>query len=203
MTKPPFYVHPNAIVDTDNIGANTRIWAFTHVMQGAVIGSNCNIGEQCFVENHVSIGDDVVIKNGVALWEGVTLESGVFVGPSAVFTNDRTPRAKLFRESVPTLVSRGASVGANATVRCGIRIGRWALVGAGAVVTRDVPDFAIVVGNPARIHGYACCCGERLEFDQAGASTCGCGCSFRRSDGKVELVMSSPRIAAAAVGGAK
>ncbi len=183
-----FFVHAKALVETDAIGPGTRIWAFTHVMSGAALGSNCNVGEQCFIEHNVTIGNDVVVKNGVALWEGVAIEDGVFVGPNAVFTNDRNPRAKLFRDPVETFVRRGASIGANATIRCGVEIGRWAMVGAGAVVTHDVPEFAVVAGNPARIIGYSCVCGERLRFDDSEKAVCVCGNTFQSSGQRVQLV---------------
>lgn len=182
------FIHPDAIVETDQLGRGTRVWAFTHVMQGASVGCNCNIGEQCFLEHGSHVGDEVVIKNGVALWEGVTLENRVFVGPYAVFTNDRTPRAKLFRKSIPTLVREGASIGANATIRCGVEIGRWAMIGAGAVVTRDVPDFSLVVGNPGRIQRYVCRCGATLIFSDAGQARCTCGLKFRTAGKSVGIV---------------
>lgn len=185
MNPDNVFVHPQAIVDTTEIGAGTRVWAFTHIMNGARIGRNCNVGEHCFVEHGVTIGDDVVVKNGVSIWEGLTIESRVFIGPNAVFTNDLTPRAKLFRETVPTVIREGASIGANATIRCGVVIGRWALIGAGAVVTRDVPDFAVLVGNPARVSGYACCCGKRLDFEN-NAAVCDCGRTFQILHGRVE-----------------
>ena len=182
-----FFAHANALVDTDEIGRDTRIWAFAHVMKGARIGSNCNIGEQCFVEGGATIGDNVVLKNGVAVWEGVDIGDRVFVGPNAVFTNDIVPRAKVFKESVPTVVREGASIGANATIRCGIQIGAWAMIGAGAVVTRDVPDYALVIGNPARVRGYVCRCGERLLFNGVCSVHCSCGLTFRQVDGRILL----------------
>jgi acetyltransferase-like isoleucine patch superfamily enzyme len=186
MNASNVFVHPQAIVDTTEIGGGTRIWAFTHVMNGARIGRNCNIGEHCFIEHDVIIGDDAVIKNGVSIWEGLTVEPHVFIGPNAVFTNDLTPRAKLFRESVPTVVREGASIGANATIRCGVVVGRWALIGAGAVVTRDVPDFAIVIGNPGRVSGYACCCGKRLQCED-NVAVCDCGRKFHCQDGRIDI----------------
>ena len=135
------------------------MWAFAHVQPDTVIGSRCNICDHCFIERGVRIGNDVVIKNAVSVWAGVTLEDRVFVGPNAVFTNDIIPRAKVFHE-VPesTLVCEGASVGANATLLSGITVGRYAIIGAGAVVIRSAPDFAVLVGNPARISGYRCAC---------------------------------------------
>ncbi len=150
------FVHPHAICESERIGAGTRIWAFAHVLPGAVIGKDCNICDQTFVENDVRIGDRVTVKCGVQLWDGVRLEDDVFVGPNATFTNDPFPRSKEYPERFrETTVCRRASIGANATILPGVTIGRNAMVGAGAVVTRDVPPNAIVAGNPARIIGYA------------------------------------------------
>ena len=150
-----FFKHSNALVESDNIGTGTRIWAFAHVLPGAKIGTDCNICDGVFVENDVRIGDRVTIKCGVQLWNGVTLENDVFVGPNATFTNDRFPRSGVRSfELQRTIIRHGASIGANATILPGITVGANAMVGAGAVVTRDVPQNAIVVGNPARITGY-------------------------------------------------
>ena len=150
-----YFKHPHALVETDKVGAGSRIWAFTHVLPGARIGADCNICDHVFIENDVRVGDRVTIKCGVQLWDGVTLEDDVFVGPNATFTNDPFPRSKQYLASYPrTVVKHGASIGANATILPGLTIGRNAMVGAGAVVTRDVPPNAIVVGNPARITGY-------------------------------------------------
>ena len=150
-----FFVHPNALCESLQVGAGTRIWAFAHVLPGARIGSDCNVCDHVFIENDVVIGDRVTIKSGVQVWDGVHLEDDVFVGPNATFTNDRFPRSK-HRPArfTPTLVCRNASIGANATILPGVTIGRDAMVGAGAVVTRSVPPHAIVAGNPARIVGY-------------------------------------------------
>ncbi|WP_457184591.1 WxcM-like domain-containing protein [Nocardioides sp. P5_E3] len=154
MTDP--FVHPNALCESDNVGAGTRVWAFAHVLPGAVIGADCNICDGVFVENDVVVGDRVTVKCGVQLWDGVRLEDDVFVGPNATFTNDLFPRSREYPESFPqTVVGTGASVGANATILPGVTIGRRAMVGAGAVVTKDVPPNAVVVGNPARITGYS------------------------------------------------
>jgi UDP-2-acetamido-3-amino-2,3-dideoxy-glucuronate N-acetyltransferase len=147
--------HPQALVESSRIGTGTRIWAFAHVLQGATIGRDCNICDHVFVENDVVVGDRVTVKCGVQLWDGVRLEDDVFVGPNATFTNDLFPRSRQYPERFPrTVVRKGASIGANATLLAGITIGRNAMVGAGAVVTKDVPPNAIVVGNPARIRGY-------------------------------------------------
>ncbi|MBK5276392.1 MAG: WxcM-like domain-containing protein [Desulfuromonadales bacterium] len=150
-----YYRHPQALVESDNIGTNTRIWAFAHVLPQAVIGSDCNICDHVFIENDVVIGSRVTIKCGVQIWDGIRLEDDVFVGPNATFTNDAFPRSRNYPENFATItVCRGASIGANATILPNLVIGRNAMVGAGAVVTRDVPPNAIVVGNPACIKGY-------------------------------------------------
>jgi UDP-2-acetamido-3-amino-2,3-dideoxy-glucuronate N-acetyltransferase len=156
MIGPDVYVHPQAIIEEGaRVGPRTRVWAFAHILPGAVVGADCNICDHVFIENQVVIGDRVTIKCGVQVWDGVTLESDVFVGPNATFTNDPFPRSLQHLAShPPTVVHEGASVGANATVLPGLAIGRNSMVGAGAVVTRDVPAGAIVAGNPARIRGY-------------------------------------------------
>lgn len=151
-----YFVHEKALCESSSIGAGTRIWAFAHVLPGATIGADCNICDGVFVENDVTLGDHVTVKCGVQLWDGVTLESHVFVGPNATFTNDMQPRSQVYPEQfLKTVVEQGASIGANATILPGVRIGRNAMIGAGAVVTRSVPPNAIVVGNPAKIVGYA------------------------------------------------
>jgi acetyltransferase-like isoleucine patch superfamily enzyme len=150
-----FFQHPLALVDSPHMGDRTRVWAFAHVLPGAVVGADCNICENVFIENDVRIGDRVTIKNGVQLWDGVVLEDDVFVGPNATFTNDRFPRSRQPPETLAkTVVRMGATIGANATILPGLTIGRRAMVGAGAVVTKNVPANAIVIGNPAFIHGY-------------------------------------------------
>jgi acetyltransferase-like isoleucine patch superfamily enzyme/dTDP-4-dehydrorhamnose 3,5-epimerase-like enzyme len=149
------YIHPNAIVESKNIGKNTRIWAFAHILPEAVIGEDCNICDHTFIENDVKIGNRTTIKSGVQLWDGLRIKDDVFVGPNATFTNDPFPRSKQRPEYYPrTIIHNGASIGANATILPGIEIGRNAMVGAGAVVTKSVPPHAIVIGNPARIMGY-------------------------------------------------
>jgi UDP-2-acetamido-3-amino-2,3-dideoxy-glucuronate N-acetyltransferase len=151
-----YFCHQQAIVETETIGDGTRIWAFAHVLPGARIGADCNICDHCFIENDVIVGDRTTVKSGVQLWDGVTVESDVFIGPNATFTNDRTPRSKHYPEKfLRTIVKRGASIGANATILPDLTIGENAIVGAGSVVTHSVPPNAIVVGNPARIIGYS------------------------------------------------
>lgn len=161
------FIHPTAIID-DNvlIGDGTKVWCFSHILQFCEIGSQCNIGQNVVIGPSVSIGDLCKIQNNVSLYKGVRLEDGVFIGPSVVFTNVLRPRAFINRmsEFKQTLIQRGASIGANATIVCGNDIGKYALIGAGTVVTKPVPDHALVIGNPGRIVGYVCECGERLEM---------------------------------------
>jgi UDP-2-acetamido-3-amino-2,3-dideoxy-glucuronate N-acetyltransferase len=173
------HVHESACVDEGAvIGDGTRVWHFSHVMAGARIGNHCTLGQNVFVAKNVLIGDRVKIQNNVSVYEGVTLEDEVFCGPSAVFTNIKTPRSAFPRNTadqyVPTVVRRGASIGANATVICGVTIGEWALVAAGAIVTEDVPAYCLVSGVPARPMGWACQCGATLAFvgDRAACSEC-------------------------------
>lgn len=166
MGEQRYFKHPNAIVDDGcEIGEETRIWAGAHVMSGAKIGAHCNIGENCFIEDGVVIGNGVTIKNNVALYSGAIIEDNVFLGPSCVFTNVINPRAFISRKSEfrPTIIRRGASIGANATIICGHEVGQYAMVGAGSVVTRNVPDYALVYGTPAKSHGFVCECGEKIE----------------------------------------
>lgn len=161
------FVHEQGLCESDKVGDGTRIWAFAHVLPGAQIGADCNICDHVFVENDVVVGDRVTVKSGVQLWDGIRLADDVFVGPNVTFTNDRFPRSKVYPASFPeTTVGPGASLGANATILPGLAIGRDAMVGAGAVVTKDVPPHAIVVGNPARIVGYV----DGEEADPAEAS---------------------------------
>ncbi len=150
-----FFVHPQALCESTDVGEGTRVWAFTHVLPGARVGRDCNLCDNVFIENDVQIGDRVTVKCGVQLWDGMRVEDDVFIGPNATFTNDRFPRSKQYPEKfATTTIGKGASIGANATILPGLRIGQHAMVGAGAVVTRSVPPYAIVVGNPARITGY-------------------------------------------------
>lgn len=168
------FVHPHALVETRSIGARTRVWAFAHVLPGAVIGEDCNICDHVFIENDVHVGDRVTIKCGVQLWDGLRLQDDVFVGPNATFSNDKYVRSRQRPDSfAKTVVRHGASIGANATILPGVVVGAYAMVGAGAVVTRNVPDYAKVVGNPARITGYVDRAGHPLEkeADEPAATT--------------------------------
>jgi acetyltransferase-like isoleucine patch superfamily enzyme len=164
-----FFVHPNALVESDSIGAKTRIWAFAHILKNVTIGKDCNLCDYVFVESGVTIGNRVTIKNGISLWEGLTIEDDAFLGPNAVFTNDMFPRSKRHTGNfLETRICKGASVGANATILCGITLGQYCLIGAGAVVTRSVPDFALVTGNPAKFRYWVSKTGEKLVFDKIG-----------------------------------
>ncbi|HMK38896.1 MAG TPA: acyltransferase [Bacteroidota bacterium] len=189
-----YFKHESAYVDEPcEIGDGTKIWHFSHIQSGARIGRNCVLGQNVNIGSNVSVGDCVKIQNNVSVYEGVTLEDYVFCGPSMVFTNVIDPRSKYPQSGTRyykrTLVREGASLGANATVICGNSIGRHALVGAGSVVTRDVPDFALVVGNPGRIVGWVSEAGKRLDFDGDGTALCGkCGKKYRLHEGVVTEV---------------
>ena len=185
------FVHPSSFVDDGAVvGKGTKIWHFCHVMPGAVIGERCSLGQNCVVMPGTRLGNNVKLQNNVSIYEGVVLEDDVFCGPSMVFTNVGTPRSHVNRrgEYEPTLVRRGASIGANATIVCGVTLGRFAFVGAGAVVTRDVKDHALVVGNPARQIGWMCQCGERLTVEGGAGACARCGSRYREQGG--ELVAS-------------
>jgi len=190
-----YYRHPTAVVETEAIGEGTRIWAFAHVLPGATIGRDCNIGDHCYVESGVRIGDRVTLKNGVAIWDGVTIGDGAFLGPSVALTNDLRPRSGARDWTLsPTRIEEGASVGANVTLLCGITVGAFSMVGAGSVVTRDVPRHALVYGNPARVRGWVCRCGENLRRRGAGATCPKCGMAFvRRGDHLLPAVAMTPR----------
>lgn len=187
MGQQAYFSHETALVESDEVGEGTRIWAFAHVMKGAIVGRNCNIGDHCFIESGARLGDHVTVKNGVSIWDGVMIEDDVFVGPNAVFTNVKNPRVQFKKdrsEFLPTAIQRGATIGANATILCGLTIGEHAFVAAGAVVTRDVPPYAIVAGNPARKRGYGCECGRRLPLELE----CSCGRSYGIREGRLSLL---------------
>jgi acetyltransferase-like isoleucine patch superfamily enzyme len=168
-------IHETALVATPRVGDGTRIWAYVNVLEGATIGRDCNICDRCFIENDVVIGDRVTVKCGVSLYDGVVLEDDVFVGPDVSFSNDARPRSGRRRETHPaTLVRAGASLGAGVVLLPGVTVGRSAMVGAGSLVTHDVPDFALVYGSPARVHGHVCRCGDSLRFNDR-QSECVCG----------------------------
>lgn len=180
-----YFVHESSYVDEGaEVGAGTKIWHFCHVMPGAKIGERCNIGQNVLVSTGVTIGNNVKIQNNVSLYTGVTVEEDAFLGPSMVFTNVFNPRSHVNRkdEYMATLVKKGASIGANATIVCGITLGRYCFIGAGAVVTKDVPDYALVYGNPGRVRGWMCQCGVQLDFDGERAVCSRCGDAYRKQD---------------------
>jgi UDP-2-acetamido-3-amino-2,3-dideoxy-glucuronate N-acetyltransferase len=196
-----FFVHPQALVESGTIGPRTRIWAFAHVMKGARIGANCNIGDHAFIESGVVLGNNVTVKNGVSVWTGVTVEDNVFLGPNCAFTNDPNPRAYIKKpetELESTLVRTNATIGANATLLCGLTIGRYAFIGAGAVVLHSVPDFALMVGNPARQSGWMCACAHKLPLGETAPPGTKCTCphcqaTFERGPEGLLLLDSSSR----------
>ncbi|MBF0370254.1 MAG: N-acetyltransferase [Magnetococcales bacterium] len=175
--QPPFFVHPQALCESTDIGSGTRIWAFAQVMKGATVGRDCNIGGHAFLESGATVGNGVTIKNQVLIWDGVTIEEGVFLGPGVRFTNDATPRSprltaipeigeryeKRDNWLLETRVCQGASLGAGVVVLPGLTIGAFAMIGAGSVVTRSVPAHALIVGNPGRFQGWVCACGDKLH----------------------------------------
>ena len=174
------FIHEKALVDPGSqIGPGTRVWAFCNILKGARIGADCNVCDHCFVEGDVTVGDRVTIKNGVSLWAGITVEDDVFIGPHAVFTNDIYPRSRVYHDEPDrTVLKIGCTIGANATVVAGHTIGCYAFIGAGAVVTKDVPDHTLWLGNPARQAGYVCRCGRRLP-EVAGGEEMMCSCGLR------------------------
>lgn len=188
---PRVQIHTYALIDDGaNIGAGTRIWAFSHILSGAIIGEDCNICDHTFIEGNVTLGNGVTVKCGVYLWDGVTAEDNVFIGPAAVFTNDLKPRSKQYPDAfAKTLLKNGCSIGANSTIVAGITIGAWSLVGAGSVVTKSVPDYGVVWGNPARIQYWMCECTKKMNFDVSNKFTCQCGKTYEHdaSLGKVTL----------------
>lgn len=182
-----FFKHSHALVETDKIGKDTRIWAFVHILPGAEIGENCNICDHCYIENDVKIGNNVTVKSGIYIWDGVRIENNAFLGPNVVFTNDLLPRSKKYPdEFLKTIVKEGASIGANSVIIAGNVIGKYAMVGAGSVVTKDVPDFTLVYGNPARIKYNICECTQKLDFSMGNTAECSCGKKYLiDSDGKI------------------
>ena len=193
MSDNGFFSHESAIIDEGcTIGSGTKIWHFSHIMSGCTIGRNCNIGQNVVISPQVVLGNNVKVQNNVSVYTGVTCEDDVFLGPSAVFTNVINPRSALARKDQyrPTLVQRGASIGANATIVCGHTIGRYALIGAGAVVTKDVKPYALVVGNPARQTGWVSEYGHKLKFDAQGIAACPeSGKQYKLEDGEVKEIL--------------
>ena len=193
MNEANYFVHPTAVVDEPvEIGEGTKIWHFSHIMKDAKIGSKCSLGQNVFVGSRVVIGNNCKIQNNVSIYDLVTLEDNVFCGPSCVFTNDMNPRAAYPKGGVwiPTLVKEGASIGANATILCGITLGKHCFIGAGAVIHKDVPDYALMVGVPGRQIGWMCECGERLKFEDSDTVTCNARCkgTYKLEQGKVRRI---------------
>ena len=171
----PLKIHPSAVVDEGAvIGDGTVIWHFSHICTGAVIGNNCSLGQNVLVGDNASLGNNVKVQNNVAIYGGLTVEDDVFLGPSCVLTNVTNPRSQVSRKSLyeKTLIKRGVTIGANATIVCGITLGRYCFIGAGAVVTKDVPDYGLVLGNPGKLSGYMSRHGHKLTFNESGRATC-------------------------------
>jgi UDP-2-acetamido-3-amino-2,3-dideoxy-glucuronate N-acetyltransferase len=184
---PGYFKHPTALVESDQVGDGTNVWAYAHVMKGAVVGSRCNIGDHSFVETGAVVGDEVTVKNGVSVWAHVTVKNKVFLGPNAALTNDMRPRSRQKDWTpVPTVFEEGATIGANATIVCGCHVGRYAFVGAGAVVIRPVPPHAVVVGNPARPIGFVCECGQAVKGRGKTLTCARCGKAYRKAAAGLE-----------------
>ncbi len=181
-------IHPSSIVDTQDIGQDSKIWAFVHILAGVKIGNNANICDHCFIEDEVIIGDNVTIKSGVWIWNGVIIGDNVFIGPSVAFANDKYPRSKnVCFAKKRTILNNGCSIGANSTILPGITIGNYAMIGAGSVVTKNVNDYEIVYGNPAVPKGYVCQCGVKMNFTH-NAFQCACGLSYEKNDEQIVLI---------------
>lgn len=184
-----YFVHESSYVDDNvKIGDETKIWHFSHIMSNSEIGIRCNIGQNVVISPGVKLGNGVKIQNNVSVYTGVICDDDVFLGPSCVFTNVINPRSFIERKTEyrETIIGKGASIGANATIVCGHNIGKFSLIGAGSVVTKNIPDYALVMGNPARIKGYVCKCGEKLSFKNDRAICTVCGLNYTKADEKVE-----------------
>jgi len=189
--KKRYFVHPSSYIDkTARVGTGTKIWHFCHIMEGVRIGENCKVGQNVQIGPHVHIGNNAKIQNNVSVYKGVTLEEDVFCGPSCVFTNVYNPRSAMPRKDKirPTLVKKGATIGANATIVCGNKIGRYAFVGAGSVITKDIPDYALVFGNPGCIRGWVCECGEKLEFNKSKLLCKSCKKQYKKSKDRLQRI---------------
>ena len=186
-----YFIHPTAVVDEPmEIGEGTKIWHFTHIMSGAKIGENCIIGQNAFIASGAQLGNNIKVQNNVSIYDGVILEEGVFCGPSMVFTNVFNPRSFISRrkEFRKTLVKKGATMGANVTIICGNTVGQYALIGAGSVVTKDIPDYALVYGNPGKVKGWVCQCAEEIRFRSGRAVCKTCGKRYKKDRAGVRLV---------------
>lgn len=193
MPEQEYYIHSSSFAEEgSSIGQGTKIWHFCHIMAGAKVGKDCKIGQNVVVHPTAVIGDGVKIQNNVSVYDGVTLEDHVFCGPSCVFTNIINPRSAIARNCdefyKKILVKKGATIGANATIICGVEIGQYAFIGAGAVVTKDVSDYALVYGNPGRLQGWACICGDKIIFNQAKGVCESCGQVYHKEKNKVSLI---------------
>lgn len=190
MPEKDYFVHESSYIDEPcEIGAGTKIWHFSHIMSNSKIGQNCNIGQNVVISPGVTLGNGVKIQNNVSIYTGVICEDEVFLGPSCVFTNVINPRSFIERknEYQTTLIKKGATIGANATIICGNTIGQYALIGAGAVITKNVPDYALMIGNPAKLIGYICQCGQRLDFKEGQAQCLTCKESYVLQNGIVQM----------------
>ena len=188
-----YFVHESSYVDAGaEVGAGTKIWHFCHIMPRARIGRNCNFGQNVLVASDVTLGDNVKVQNNVSIYTGVVIEDDVFLGPSMVFTNVVNPRSHVLRkdEYRVTRVRRGASIGANATIVCGVTLGRYCFIGAGSVITRDVPDYTLVYGNPARARGWMCHCGVKLSLSEGASETVcsACGSQYRKTGSGIQAI---------------
>ncbi len=188
------YIHPKALVESKNIGGGTRIWAFAHILKGAKIGKNVNIGDHCFIENDVTIGNDVVIKNGISIWDGVTIEDRAFLGPNVALTNELFPRSGFPKGLEKTLIKRGATIGANATILTGITLGEFSTIGAGSVVTKNVSRHALMYGNPVKQKGWVCTCGVKLKFMKNKEAKSSCGREFIEKGRQIQLIIKPKQI---------
>lgn len=194
--KKNYWAHKTAEIQKGaKIEKGTKIWQNCQILKGAKIGKNCLIGHNCFIESQAKIGNGVKLKSNIDIWDLVTLEDYVFVGPSAVFVNDKNPRAKYpkreypqYGKWLPTLIKKGATIGANATILPGITISKWVMVGAGTIVTKDVPDYAIIIGSPAKIVGWVCECGQRLIFKKSKATCNKCKRRYKKEKNKIFLL---------------
>ncbi|WP_069660401.1 acyltransferase [Arcticibacter eurypsychrophilus] len=180
------FIHDLSDVQTKAIGNNTFIWQFTVILKNAVIGENCNVNCNCFIENDVLIGNNVTIKSGVQIWDGITIEDDVFIGPNVTFTNDAKPRSKQYpNEFLKIKIETGASIGANSTLIGGINIGKYAMIGAGSLINKDIPNYSLWYGNPGKLKGYVCKCGTKLDSDYHCE---GCAKSYTMNKGKIEEI---------------